>query len=717
VLPANDTRQLDEEAEKTLRAERPQKPNWALLPPIGNPYFIAYYGAPRPPDKEHFEAKYQNLESASYHHGYTNNWWLKRGVLPLVHVGGTGFGSQNLPDWVRYYLSIAEDGFPGIAIDELWGPDEKYPQNSLMFEACRIVKEKYPQFFIAVHQGALTPSCAEALKKGYIDLAISENYTYVYGKPDWAVSLEGIRQRMKLFRAAGLLEKTLWHIGWLEPEADEYFLKGMSPERLEAEIQLIRRWAPDVAGVCFYAWAFTRGERNKLLPLADRLAYEYFIKPAPKIEIKIIPERETGRIKVKVKAIPSVRGRGIKNYKIFLNERLVSEKDEWIWEAKKVPSGEYLITAQAITSDWYKGVRRVSVLVENGCIRKIRKEKRDYENDKILRQKGEEADALSQKSISETSREPTRALAVKDKICYLGVGKEVDVLDLSELEKKEFAFLKKIGSISLPEIPEKMAVKENFLYVADGKAGILVIDITSPLHPKVVTHYSPSGYIEDVFPVGKSLLAAGGEGGLFLLDISNPAKIKRIGFYPFPWVFSLFVRDNIAYVAAGLEGLRLIDITNPAEPKELGFYKSPDWVLKTFATDEFAYIADWNGGLRIVDIKDPKQPKEVGSYQLPWVWDVAGKEKTLYVADENIGLRLIDISNPLQPKEISAYDRPEPGDALSVMVDSNTLFLIDGWMGLRVFGISDSKNLSVRPLGLYNIGSIWNVWEKGFAQP
>jgi len=358
VLPANDTRQLDEEAEKTLRAERPQKPNWALLPPIGNPYFIACYGMPEPPDKVNYQFPYQNLETSANKIGFSNNWWLERKVLPLVWMGTWYGGYSSVEEYFRYYVPLAEQGFAGMVLDEIFAPDEKFPQNHLIFEACRLIKERYPRFFIAVHAcGGPAQSTIEAAQKGYIDLILPEFYTYVPkgGGP----GKDGIYRMLQSYRAGGVLEKVVPHFGWIYSENGE----GMTPESLESLIRFVRKLAPETPGICLYTHFPLTSEIIDLLKAVEQLTYKYFIEPAPKVQIKITPFSKTlsSKVKIEVEVVPSVSDREVKHYKIFIDEQMVAREKEFIWDTAEAATGEHIITAQVVTSDWMRGVAQVIV--------------------------------------------------------------------------------------------------------------------------------------------------------------------------------------------------------------------------------------------------------------------------------------------------------------------------------------------------------------------
>ncbi len=63
-------------------------------------------------------------------------------------------------------------------------------------------------------------------------------------------------------------------------------------------------------------------------------------------------------------------------------------------------------------------------------------------------------------------------------------------------------------------------------------------------------------------------------------------------------------------------GLRVVDVSNPAQPREVGFYDTPGWAEGVAVSGAYAYVADGDG-LRVVDVSNPAQPREVGFYDTP----------------------------------------------------------------------------------------------------
>jgi hypothetical protein len=68
------------------------------------------------------------------------------------------------------------------------------------------------------------------------------------------------------------------------------------------------------------------------------------------------------------------------------------------------------------------------------------------------------------------------------------------------------------------------------------------------------------------------------------------------------------VKDRYAYVAAGDGGLRVIDISDPASPREVGYYDTPGWAQEVALGGDPSpgsggvdvYLADGVGGLLIL---------------------------------------------------------------------------------------------------------------------
>jgi hypothetical protein len=243
-------------------------------------------------------------------------------------------------------------------------------------------------------------------------------------------------------------------------------------------------------------------------------------------------------------------------------------------------------------------------------------------------------------------------------------------------------------------------VAEGYAYVADGSAGLSVVDVSEPATPVEVGSCDTPGYTWDVAIAGSYAYVADEGSGLRVVDVSDPAAPVEVGSCETPgFSHSVAVVGDYAYVADGNAGLRVVDVSDPAAPMEVGSYDTPGISHSVAVTAGYAYVAD-NGGLRVVDVTDPAAPAEVGFYDTPGVArGVAAAGDYAYVADGDAGgLRVVDVSDPTAPVELGFYDTP--GYAEGVTAAGSYAYVADGDAGLRVASISDPA--APVEVGFYN---------------
>lgn len=197
--------------------------------------------------------------------------------------------------------------------------------------------------------------------------------------------------------------------------------------------------------------------------------------------------------------------------------------------------------------------------------------------------------------------------------------------------------------------------------------GVKIVDVSDPTNPEWIgTLASPAATRANDVKVAKvntrwfhgDLLVhtnepcrAGGDGGIRLYDVSDPAApVHLADFYSIgspgpdsPAAFGvhntyLFQQGKRAYVMVvaninpDLYDFRIVDVTNPSSPTEAGRWSatvSPDapsglaprgtsrslGIHDVWASDngKIGYLSYWDSGYIIVDISDPTDPKFVGN--------------------------------------------------------------------------------------------------------
>jgi hypothetical protein len=140
---------------------------------------------------------------------------------------------------------------------------------------------------------------------------------------------------------------------------------------------------------------------------------------------------------------------------------------------------------------------------------------------------------------------------------------------------------------------------------------------------------------------------------LVVLDVGNPTNINRLAAYPTP-VSSLVFTGTKAIVAAGDGGIQLLDLSDPTRPTLMAKVGTSASASQVVVTNELAYLADGAGGLQVLDIHDPTQIRSVGNYlgSSPGGIDVANG---LAGVIESARVTILDVRDPQNISQIGSY--------------------------------------------------------------
>ena len=183
------------------------------------------------------------------------NTWMERGVMPLVWAGGVCY----LDDFVERWRVKIRSGARALQIDE-YMPQSPVTTDK-MVKALKIIREEYPNVYLAVWHGSfLTEPLVRAYAQ-YVDLVILENYftDQFYG---WLLFSINTQRARKL----GIINKTIFGLEITEEswQTQEHYL--------EEQIKWIRRNAPEMNGIGFFA----PKANQEALQGAETLAVRYF---------------------------------------------------------------------------------------------------------------------------------------------------------------------------------------------------------------------------------------------------------------------------------------------------------------------------------------------------------------------------------------------------------------------------------------------------------
>jgi len=115
----------------------------------------------------------------------------------------------------------------------------------------------------------------------------------------------------------------------------------------------------------------------------------------------------------------------------------------------------------------------------------------------------------------------------------------------------------------------------DFVFVADDTAGLKIYELKTinPFPLTLLSNYKhPSGAAQKVFVEGNYAYVAYGSEGLVILDISNPSSPSLVSSLNIGNAFHIYVEGQYAYLIVS-DSIKIVNISNPALPVLTGIYK------------------------------------------------------------------------------------------------------------------------------------------------
>lgn len=254
--------------------------------------------------------------------------------------------------------------------------------------------------------------------------------------------------------------------------------------------------------------------------------------------------------------------------------------------------------------------------------------------------------------------------------------------------------LSQLGSADTLAFAKGVALDGNHAYVAAGKNGLQVIDVTDPAQPTATANFDSAGRAYSVALSGDYAYLADYDAGLQVFNISdpfNPVPVAELAIGGL--ARSVAISGNRAYVSGSAAGLKIFDISDPSRPLLEGEYDTNGIVRDVVVRNGYAYVADGGRGLRIINVSDPTQPVTTGLYNTSGrAYGLALSGDYAYVADNEAGLQVIDVSDRTQPRLITSYGTT--GDAKGIAVSGNyayVAYVSEAGGGVQVIDISDPQ--------------------------
>ena len=237
-----------------------------------------------------------------------------------------------------------------------------------------------------------------------------------------------------------------------------------------------------------------------------------------------------------------------------------------------------------------------------------------------------------------------------------------------------------------------MFIDNNYLYLADSDACLRIVDISNPENPLIINSinftsaYTPPCNAQDVYIYENQAFLAAYEGGLLVLDVSDPMEVEKIkeviyipgsdGTYLQGYFRDVYANDNFIF-AAGDNGLLIINQSDGKVISNLSI-KNADNVR---VYDNFVYLSSFDNFIsRFVVVNNITDPQIVGSLDLElgsWtINDIEIYGNKVYMAVGS-SLLVADISDPYNPKIVGKVLDPDYKNILqNIYIDSNYIYVV-----------------------------------------
>lgn len=243
-----------------------------------------------------------------------------------------------------------------------------------------------------------------------------------------------------------------------------------------------------------------------------------------------------------------------------------------------------------------------------------------------------------------------------------------------------------------------ICIRGNFAYVAAGRAGLMVFDVSNPLKPIRIGGFYLKGESRAVYVDGnRAYLALGTfntggcaydpQGRLVIMDVSQPNQPALLGEYRLCGRGDqLVISGHYAYIAAYDTGLLVVDVSNPNKPMGVSSLFTANSINGLDVSGNNLYLTMGGQGLQVLDISQPAKPVCVGSYGTPDARAVKCAGRLACVADASEGLLVLDIGDPAKPVLGGSF--PLEGDFQDIEV-AGTLACLAAKEELHFFDIID----------------------------
>lgn len=255
----------------------------------------------------------------------------------------------------------------------------------------------------------------------------------------------------------------------------------------------------------------------------------------------------------------------------------------------------------------------------------------------------------------------------------------------------------RVANVFLESYADGVCVANDLAFVACFTDGVYIIDVSNPLEPLILSKYVSSlgyHYYYDLAVKENLLYIANGHAGVEIVDFSIASSPVLINDFNTGYSFaqSIYIQDDLAFIADGFYEFAIYDIGSPIHPTYISSVFSYEiGPREIIVKGDYAYVLNYYAGFAVIDIKKPYDPEIVLHYQTQYSYfrHIAVWGEYVYLSNSHEGLFVVDCFDMEAPVLIQRYDNSDP--FFEIFAYNNYVYLANGYNGFVVFGANKTK--------------------------
>lgn len=230
-----------------------------------------------------------------------------------------------------------------------------------------------------------------------------------------------------------------------------------------------------------------------------------------------------------------------------------------------------------------------------------------------------------------------------------------------------------------------------FVYIADNYGGLKIIDYTTE---DILTLSGSLSCISEARRItldNDVVLIGGGDGGLYIVDVSERSEPEIIGHSPITdgSARKAYVKDPYVFLAKQMAGLDIIDITNKTNPRQVKNIPSKYFNDDVLIENDMMFVTEADFGISIYDISNPSNPILIGEKQNYCPYARVAKYRDFLVIAAFSCAYILDISD-ISNIQLVGSEACERAIGIDIS-DNGIIYLADDRAGLAVYQINSNK--------------------------